>query len=172
MGAQNANSRQLPDINETVWAHTPHHTAHNTKTILLVNRWNVKGICSKVCLWPTLFCLPWPNTDFIHPLTKNSCRDKMAIYAGMVELVDSVDLGSTARACRFESCCPHQIKRRGISLSFLFGQHGTRTHLNASVRWTLAATSSKTGGFFYFLFSLRKKKMQIDSGCRHIDVNR
>ena len=26
----------------------------------------------------------------------------------MVELVDSVDLGSTARACRFESCCPHQ----------------------------------------------------------------
>ena len=29
-------------------------------------------------------------------------------YAGMVELVDSVDLGSTARACRFESCCPHQ----------------------------------------------------------------
>ena len=25
----------------------------------------------------------------------------------MVELVDSVDLGSTAKACRFESCCPH-----------------------------------------------------------------
>ena len=32
-------------------------------------------------------------------------------YAGMVELVDSVDLGSTARACRFESCCPHQQKK-------------------------------------------------------------
>ena len=30
------------------------------------------------------------------------------IYAGMVELVDSGDLGSPARACRFESCCPHQ----------------------------------------------------------------
>ena len=30
------------------------------------------------------------------------------LYAGMVELVDSVDLGSTAQACRFESCCPHQ----------------------------------------------------------------
>ena len=29
-------------------------------------------------------------------------------YAGMVELVDSGDLGSPARACRFESCCPHQ----------------------------------------------------------------
>ena len=28
-------------------------------------------------------------------------------YAGMVELVDSLDLGSNAKACRFESCCPH-----------------------------------------------------------------
>ena len=28
----------------------------------------------------------------------------------MVELVDSVDLGSSAKACRFESCCPHQVK--------------------------------------------------------------
>ena len=56
----------------------------------------------------------------------------------MVELVDSVDLGSTARACRFESCCPHQIKRRGRSLSFLFGRHRTRTQLNADVRWTSA----------------------------------
>ena len=38
-------------------------------------------------------------------------------YAGMVELVDSVDLGSTARACRFESCCPHQEKGdRKVSL--------------------------------------------------------
>ena len=26
----------------------------------------------------------------------------------MVELVDSVDLGSSAKACRFESCRPHQ----------------------------------------------------------------
>ena len=25
----------------------------------------------------------------------------------MVELVDSGDVGSPARACRFESCCPH-----------------------------------------------------------------
>ena len=29
-------------------------------------------------------------------------------YAGVVELVDSVDLGSSAKACRFESCRPHQ----------------------------------------------------------------
>ena len=26
-----------------------------------------------------------------------------------MELVDSVDLGSSAKACRFESCRPHQI---------------------------------------------------------------
>ena len=60
--------------------------------------------------------------------------------AGVVELVDSVDLGSSAKACRFESCRPHQIKRRGVSLSFLFGTaYGrTRTHLNATVRWTVA----------------------------------
>jgi len=25
-----------------------------------------------------------------------------------------------------------------------------RTHLNATVRWTVAATSSKTGGYIYF----------------------
>ncbi len=29
-------------------------------------------------------------------------------YADVVELVDSLDLGSNARACRFESCHPHQ----------------------------------------------------------------
>ena len=40
-------------------------------------------------------------------------------YADVVELVDSLDLGSNARACRFESCHPHQAKERGISLSLL-----------------------------------------------------
>jgi hypothetical protein len=42
-----------------------------------------------------------------------------------------------------------------------------RTHFNTTCRWQVAATSSKTGGYLYFLSSLRKKKMQIDSGCRH-----
>lgn len=40
----------------------------------------------------------------------------------MVELVDSVDLGSTANACRFESCCPHQ-KREPVRALF-FGAAG------------------------------------------------
>ena len=30
--------------------------------------------------------------------------------AGVVELVDSLDLGSNAKACRFESCRPHHIE--------------------------------------------------------------
>ena len=40
----------------------------------------------------------------------------------MVELVDSVDLGSTANACRFESCCPHQKKRARQGSLFLVRQ--------------------------------------------------
>ena len=42
------------------------------------------------------------------PLTLGGCRDRMIPNADVVELVDSLDLGSNARACRFESCHPHQ----------------------------------------------------------------
>ena len=28
----------------------------------------------------------------------------------MVELADTLDLGSSGKPCRFESCCPHQRK--------------------------------------------------------------
>ena len=43
-------------------------------------------------------------------LTKIFARGKISPlqYADVVELVDSLDLGSNARACRFESCHPHQ----------------------------------------------------------------
>ena len=30
-------------------------------------------------------------------------------YAGVAELADALDLGSSAHACRFKSCHPHQI---------------------------------------------------------------
>ena len=30
--------------------------------------------------------------------------------AGMAELADALDLGSSGRPCRFESCCPHSEK--------------------------------------------------------------
>ena len=29
--------------------------------------------------------------------------------AGMAELADALDLGSSGRPCRFESCCPHSV---------------------------------------------------------------
>ena len=45
---------------------------------------------------------PRPPIFFSHVIT----------YGRVVELVDSLDLGSNARACRFESCRPHQIKRQ------------------------------------------------------------
>ena len=83
----------------------------------------------------------------------------------MVELVDSVDLGSTARACRFESCCPHQKSPDPFGVGRFFARQQTRTHLNASVRWTLAATSSKTGCYNNFSFPLRERKMQIGACC-------
>ena len=43
--------------------------------------------------------------------------------------------------------------------------HRDRTHLNASVRWTLAATSSQTGGYNYFSPPLGGEK------CRSIPVS-
>ena len=45
---------------------------------------------------------------------------------------------------------------------FLLAKIGIRTHLNADVRWTSAATSSKTGGFFDFcLIKSRQKCYRI-----------
>ena len=33
------------------------------------------------------------------------------ISAGMVELADTLDLGSSGKPCRFESCYPHHVRR-------------------------------------------------------------
>ena len=53
-------------------------------------------------------------------LTSLKPRDKIASqYADVVELVDSLDLGSNARACRFESCHPHQIIKGRHCLPFI-----------------------------------------------------
>ena len=67
-----------------------------------------------------------------------------------------------AEGHRFESYIVHQIKKT-IQKDGLFYlvRYGTRTHLNADVRWTSAATSSKTGGYISFLQS----KKVIESGC-------
>ena len=51
-----------------------------------------------------------PQQEDVSDFGSVSRKRDIIEYAGMVELVDSVDLGSTARACRFESCCPHHKK--------------------------------------------------------------
>ena len=44
----------------------------------------------------------------------------MFAHADVVELVDSLDLGSNARACRFESCHPHHNRRKQYRLRRFF----------------------------------------------------
>ena len=68
----------------------------------------------------------------------------------------------------FESLPAYQIKKRdthpGIPLLyFALRAGGTRTHLHASVRWTLAETSANTGFYIYFIPALRGKKTHIES---------
>ena len=51
-------------------------------------------------------------------LTSAVLRVRIHPYADVVELVDSLDLGSNARACRFESCHPHQIAKGRLMPAF------------------------------------------------------
>ena len=52
---------------------------------------------------------------------------------------------------------PYQIKERGMCLSLLFTSEWTRTHLYATCRWHVAATSANTGGYNYFLSQCERK---------------
>ena len=54
-------------------------------------------------------------------------RVKIEEYADVVELVDSLDLGSNARACRFESCHPHQKEEGSIRFPLLFDNRQDET---------------------------------------------
>ena len=83
-------------------------------------------------------------------------------------MVDSLDLGSNAQACRFESCHPHQ-KERPYGLSF-FGANNrrTRTHLNAAVQWTVAEL--RLDGFHSILFCYAEKAIEschLHQGKKH-----
>ena len=86
----------------------------------------------------------------------------MERYAGVVELVDSLDLGSNARACRFESCHPHQIRKGGFSLPFLFGWYAQDENPSNAAR-TSAAFRQLDGGNSFIFISLWGMKMQIES---------
>ena len=156
----------MPDINETGLGHTPQTTVHNTKSILPVNGGNVKGICSKVCLFAINFCLPSPNP---------ACFTRWQRFYPMIKWPGNIcGHGGIGRLGGFRFHCesvqvrvllPAPNKKERLCLSFLFGRHRTRTHVYASVRLTLAATSSKTGGYIYFSFPSGKRKKQIESCC-------
>ena len=49
-------------------------------------------------------------------------------YADVAELADALDLGSSGRPCRFNSCHPQAIKRlrRGVSQSFYVPEWNNR----------------------------------------------
>ena len=67
-------------------------------------------------------------------------------YADVVELVDSLDLGSNARACRFESCHPHQIKKEACASFFIwYGKELEQNKCNCP--WTVVHTSSETDDY-------------------------
>ena len=72
-------------------------------------RWpKVKANCANKELIFTKKTTKKPGNAPFSALTEKREHDKMFPHADVVELVDSLDLGSNARACRFESCHPHQ----------------------------------------------------------------
>ena len=83
-------------------------------------------------------------------------------YALVAQLDRVTDYESVGRG--FESLPAYQKSRYPLGcLLFCLYEDGTRTHLHASVRWTLAETSANTGFYIYFSFSLRERKMYIES---------
>ena len=112
-GAQNAYPRQHCRLSMKRRQERPScHGAHYTEVIVPVKQWNVKGYSA---------ISPVANGVFIdrtrHPWYNNP------EFADVVELVDSLDLGSNARACRFESCHPHQNRSTPWGC-FYFGLKG------------------------------------------------
>ena len=83
----------------------------------------------------------------------------------MVELVDSVDLGSSVLDVQVRVLLPAPIKKRRLSLLFFIGidHRRTRTHLNATVRWTVAEI--RLDGFHSIRF--RKAETAIESCHPH-----
>ena len=79
------------------------------------------------------------------PLTRGGNHGKIAPNADVVELVDSLDLGSNAQACRFESCHPHQNKTACFCRPFFRDQI---TEHSSEIGYT-KATKKQQGGLEY-----------------------
>ena len=90
--------------------------------------------------------------------------------AGVMELVDVVDSKSTDGdivPVRVRPPAPiNPIVNDTFTMGFILCTGRIRTHPNATCRWHVAATSSKTGGYLNFCPSPARAKMQIESGHR------
>ena len=87
-------ARQMPDINETELDHTPQHTVHNTINHFTCEDADCQGNLFKSLFCRQLFLLTLPKSVILPPLTKPHLHAKMPLYADVVELVDSLDLGA------------------------------------------------------------------------------
>ena len=68
--------------------------------------------------------LIWPHgqavkTPPFHGGNRGSIPRGVTKYAGLAELADALDLGSSGKPCRFNSCHPHQKKVSTLSMLFL-----------------------------------------------------
>ena len=89
-------------------------------------------------------------------LTLHHILDIISLFAGMAELADALDLGSSGRPCRFKSCCPYYLQgfqRFLLLLKFLFFYH-----------FSLISTKNSTiffNIFFYYFFLVNRTKRNI-----------
>ena len=86
------------------------------------------------------------------PREPSPCKNgRVFSFADMAELADALDLGSSGRPCRFESCYPHtnSLKAYAFGLFFMFGDLE-----NASEKW-------KNYGFDIYFDSNSAKRLVL-----------
>ena len=112
-------SGKCRDINETRWGHTPQPTVHNTIKYFTCEQAECQGNLFKSLFIAGQFLFTLSKGTHFPPLTKILRRDKMSPNAGMVELVDSVDLGDVTSVKVFPSRCHCEPVRRLVWQSVL-----------------------------------------------------
>lgn len=120
-----------------------HIGAHNTKYILLVCTQKVKHICTKIKETSGNFPAIWQTPGRAFSLTTEKPHDKIQniLSAGVVELVDSVDLGSSGIAVQVRVLSPAPKIMAALWVAIIFGLcfRQDSNPSNARVRWTRAA---------------------------------
>ena len=88
--------------------------------------------------------------QYCNALTSGKENAKITLHADVVELVDSLDLGSNARACRFESCHPHQISPSPFGAGGYLFVRWDRTRTDQNAARMSAAGEGLTEPLLYF----------------------